>query len=473
MICRLFIALLVLGVVFAEKDYTDLVKDLKDKIENNPKFHHSAYNRLANIVDSYGTRLWGSQTLEMVINEMRRQAEADGFDNIRLEPVTNFTKWVRGKEELILHSPRPFPTKLNLIGLGRAAPGHLTADAIVVRDFDELEKRKDEVKDKIVVYNEQWTTYYDAVVYRATGAERAKKYGAAAILVRSVASFSIYSVHAGMQSQTSKNLLPAAAITVEDAEMLQRMQDRGQRISLELTLENYEVEGSSSNNLVFEIQGATKPDEVLLMGGHIDSWDTGSQTGANDDGGGFITCYEAMRLLKQNGYRPQRTIRFIAWSGEEWGDPKNGNQAYLKAHLNELDKHIVAFEDDLGSTKLLGFGYQGDPEGKKVVQMIADKYLGIINAQEVSDNGEAVDTKPLFDKGVPTMINLIKDNSSHDFYFQYHHTAGDSMTVMDADDLDSNVLGVAAMFFILADLDSTIPRGNAFKHIKQQHLTSA
>ena len=188
------------------------------------------------------------------------------------------------------------------------------------------------------------------------------------------------------------------------------------------------------------------------MGGHIDSWDTGSQTGANDDGGGFLTCYEAMRLLLQLGYRPRRTLRFIAWSGEEWGDPRNGNQAYRDAHLNELDKHIVAFEDDLGSTRLLGFGYIGDPEGKKVVQMIGSKYMGILNAALVNDVGGAVDTGPLFEKGVPCMANVVSDNESHDYYFSYHHSAGDSMTVMDADDLDSNVVGLAAMMYILADL---------------------
>jgi carboxypeptidase Q len=244
------------------------------------------------------------------------------------------------------------------------------------------------------------------------------------------------------------------------------MQERGQTITLELILENQLVPNTYSNNLVFEIKGSEKPDEILLMGGHIDSWDTGSQTGANDDGGGFITCFEAMRLLLKNGLRPKRTIRFIAWSGEEWGDPKNGNKAYLAAHLNELDKHIVAFEDDLGSTRLLGFGYQGDPRGKEIVKSIAEKYLGIINATLVNDEGEAVDTGPLFQKGVPTMTNQVEDNESHDFYFAYHHSAGDSMTMMDADDLDSNVVGVAAMFFILADLDSTIPRTPA------SHLTS-
>lgn len=146
------------------------------------------------------------------------------------------------------------------------------------------------------------------------------------------------------------------------------------------------------------------------MGGHIDSWDTGSQTGANDDGGGFITCFDAMRLLLKNGLRPKRTIRFIAWSGQEWGDPKNGNKAYLAAHLDELPKHVVAFQDDLGSTKLLGFGYQGDPRGKEVVKFIADTYMSILNASLVTNDGGGVDTGPLYERGVPTMANSIVDN---------------------------------------------------------------
>jgi len=195
------------------------------------------------------------------------------------------------------------------------------------------------------------------------------------------------------------------------------------------------------------------------MGGHIDSWDTGSQTGSNDDGGGFITCFEAMRLLLKNGLRPKRTIRFVAWSGEEFGDPKSGAQIYLQTHKNELSKHIVAFEDDLGSTKLLGFGYIGDPKGKAVVQMIGKTYMTILNSSVVNDAGEAVDTTPLFENGVPTMANVVQDTPSHDFYFSFHHSAGDSMSIMNPDDLDSNVVGLAAMFYILADLDETIPRG--------------
>lgn len=318
---------------------------------------------------------------------------------------------------------------------------------------------KDQVKGKIVVYNEDWVNYGTTVAYRVSGASRAAKYGALAALVRSVTPDSIESVHTGIQYYDSAYPeIPVAAITMEDAEMFQRMQQRNQTITLHLVMENYKVGGASSNNLVFEIKGATQPEKILLMGGHIDSWDTGSQTGANDDGGGFITIFEAMRLLKKNGYRPKRTLRFIAWSGEEWGDPRNGAHQYAELHKDELDNHVVAFENDLGSTKLLGFGYDGPAAGLDIINMIANNYLSIINASLVNDEGHGADTAPLYAAGVPVMANSVYDTPDHSFYFTYHHSAGDSMSMMDADDMDSNVLGIATMFYILADLDNTLPR---------------
>ena len=193
----------------------------------------------------------------MVISEIASMASKEGFDNIRLEPVRNFTKWVRGKESLTLYSPRPTPQKLNLIGLGRSISGNVKADVIVFRSFEELEAKKDKIRGKIVVYNQPWTTYDESVAYRANGADRAARYGAVAALVRSVASSSISSVHTGMQYSSA---IPIAAITVEDAEMFQRMQGRGQKITLELILENQSVPNTYSNNLVFEIKGSEKPD---------------------------------------------------------------------------------------------------------------------------------------------------------------------------------------------------------------------
>lgn len=141
--------------------------------------------------------------------------------------------------------------------------------------------------------------------------------------------------------------------------MFQRMQDRNQTIVVHLVTNNQFVGGCRSNNLIVEITGSKYPDEIILAGGHIDSWDIGSQTGANDDGGGFMTVFAALRLLKATGNRPKRTIRFIAWSGEESGSHVDGAAQYLKAHRSELDKHIVGFESDAGSSQLIGFGHTG------------------------------------------------------------------------------------------------------------------
>lgn len=162
----------------------------------------------------------------------------------------------------------------------------------MLRNWDELNKRQDEVLDKIVVFNNPWIDYYQSVEYRVNGASRAAEFGAVAMLVRSVTPISIESVHAGyMEYDPNQAKIPCAAISTEDADMFQRMQDRGQKIVVRLSLESQFVSGCYSNNLVFEIKGSTYPDQIILAGGHIDSWDTGSQTGANDDGGGFITVF--------------------------------------------------------------------------------------------------------------------------------------------------------------------------------------
>jgi carboxypeptidase Q len=215
-----------------------------------------------------------------------------------------------------MYEPRPVPTKLGLIGMGGSVSGNVKAEVVVVKDYDELDKLGDKVKGKIVCYNNKWTTYGQTVTYRSRGAIAAAKYGAVGVLIRSVAPDSVYSAHTGITHyDDSVTKIPIAAITLEDADMFQRMQDRKQKIVVHFILENKSTNGANSNNLVFEIKGSEKPDEIILAGGHIDSWDTGSQTGANDDGGGFITVFEALRLLLKNGLRPKRTLRFIAWSG--------------------------------------------------------------------------------------------------------------------------------------------------------------
>ncbi len=185
---------------------------------------------------------------------MLNQANKEKFDKVRLEAVANFTKWVRGKESLILYSPRPTPSKLDVIGLGGSVSGDVKAEVVVVQDYDELERVKDRVPGKIVLFNNKWTTYRESVTYRVDGPSVAAKYGAKAMLVRSVASESISSVHAGYMEydlKKSAEKIPCAAITVEDSEMFARMQKRNQTIIVHLVLESKFVPNSNSNNLVF------------------------------------------------------------------------------------------------------------------------------------------------------------------------------------------------------------------------------
>lgn len=196
--------------------------------------------------------MWGSIVLEQVISEMMNQATKIKFDKVRLESVANFTKWVRGKESLILYDPRPSPSKLDVIGLGGSVSGDVKEEVIVVEDYDELERVKDSVPGKIVLFNNKWVDYMTSVVYRVEGPSVAAKYGAKAMLVRSVASQSISSVHTGyMEYDAKQPKIPCAAITVEDAEMFSRMQKRGQKIVVHLVLQNTFVPNSYSNNLVF------------------------------------------------------------------------------------------------------------------------------------------------------------------------------------------------------------------------------
>lgn len=446
-----------LGCAFAEKNYTDFVLNLNDSIHNQKlPFYHSAWERLAYITDTYGTRMWGTDTLEQVIREMAKQATDEKFENIKLEPVKNFTKWVRGKESLTMTSPRPVSTPLKVIGLGGSVAGNVSSEVIVFKNWDEMEQRKSEVSGKIVVFNNVWVDYFTSVDYRVNGASRAAQDGAIAMLVRSVTPTSIESVHTGyMEYDPKQPKIPCAAISTEDADMFQRMQDRGQKIVVRLSLENQFVPGCTSNNLVFEIKGSTYPEQIILAGGHIDSWDTGSQTGANDDGGGFITVFEALRLLNRLQFRPKRTLRFIAWSGEESGSEVDGAAQYASLHKDELKNHIAAFESDLGSTRLMGFGHTG--AGQSIVKNILTNYLSLLGSGDYSDNGYSADVEPLYEgAGVPILNNIVKDTADHEFYFRYHHSAGDSMSMMDPDDMDSNVVGIAAMLYIIADLDVSL-----------------
>jgi hypothetical protein len=253
-----------------------------------------------------------------------------------------------------------------MLGLGGsiATPAAgITADVMVVTSYDELRARAAEARGKIVLFNVPFTTYGQTVQYRSGGAVAAARVGAVASIIRSVTPYSMRTPHTGgMAYNDSVPKIPHAAITADDADMIARMIGRGQKVTVKLTMSARMMPDAQSRNVIAELRGSTSPDEVVVMGGHIDSWDVGR--GAMDDAGGVVVAWEAIRILKELGLRPRRTIRVVGWTNEENG--VRGGTGYRDAHRAELDKHIAAIESDGGVFKPVGFGFTGSDQQKRV-----------------------------------------------------------------------------------------------------------
>lgn len=419
----------------------------------------AAYKRLARLVDGFGHRMTGAASLERAIDWIAAEMRRDGFENVRKEPVT-VTNWIRGEESAELLSPRRM--NLPMLGLGRSVgtpPQGIRAQVLVVRSFADLRTRAAEARGRIVLFNVPFDTtiapfaaYGRAVAYRAAGADSGAAVGAVAVLVRSVTPRSLRSPHTGGMNYDSTGRfrrIPAAAITVEDAEMLQRMQDRGERIELRLNMGARTLAPTRSHNLIAEIRGSERPDEIIVMGGHIDSWDVGQ--GAVDDAGGCVAAWEALRLIRELGVRPKRTIRVVLWTAEEIG--LTGANAYRDAHRSEVDKHMLAMESDNGvfTPRMLTFG--GGEGGVEMMTRIAGllKAAGVDSARA---GGPQADISPLFALGVP--VATIDTDPTR--YFWYHHSDADTIDKIDPADLARNVAIFAVIANVAANLDRPFPR---------------
>lgn len=410
---------------------------------------NQSYERLAAFTDAFGPRLSGTQILEESIDFMMDVLRADGLENVHGE-AADVTHWVRGTEYAILHAIQD--SNLAILGLGSSigTDGELTADVIVVKSFDELYSRSSEVDGKIVVYNEEFVNYDETVAYRAEGAAKAAEYGAVAALIRSITQESIYSPHTGGQiySEGIKKI-PAACITVEDAEMMGRMQARGwpMRITLYMEAHNYDL--TPSRNTVAEIKGSEHPEQVVLVSGHLDSWDVGR--GDMDDGGGAFISWQALSIIRQLGLRPKRTLQLVMWTDEEGGGL--GSLQYYKDHRLEGDDFNILFESDIGVFLPYGVRFTGTKEAKNIMKEIG-QLLAEINATAVYDDGAEVDTAWWEDDGVPLGCLL----SHNDRYFWYHHTDGDRLTVLKPDNMNRASAVFAVYAYVLADMDNMLPR---------------
>jgi carboxypeptidase Q len=413
----------------------------------------SGYHRLGELVDTFGHRFSGSASLERAIDWILTGMRRDGLENVRGEPVM-VPRWVRGSESATLVRPRR--QKLHMLGLGGSigtpADG-ITASLLVVTSFEELKERAALAQGKIVLFDVPFTTYGETVRYRTTGAIEAARAGAVAVLIRSVATASLQTPHTGaMRYDSTVRKIPAAALSTEDAGLLRRMHDRGERVVVTLQMSARTLPDVRSRNVVAEFRGRERPDEVVVVGGHIDSWDVGQ--GAVDDAGGSVAAWEAVRLLQHLGLRPRRTIRVVLWTNEENG--LRGATAYRDRHAAELDRHVLAIESDGGVFNPQGFSVAGSEATVAAIAEIAS-LLSRVGATNVRAGGAGADVGPLTERGVPG-AGLVVDGTQ---YFWYHHSEADTFDKIDAAEFARCVAALAVLAYVAAEMPDPLPRGAA------------
>ncbi len=376
--------------------------------------------------------------------------QRDGLDNVRGEPVM-VPRWVRGAESAELVEPRRRALPMSGLGGSVGTPaGGIEADVVVVGSWDELEARAKEARGKIVLFNVPFTGYGRTVQYRLLGAIAAARAGAVAALLRSVTPYSLQTPHTGAMSYADDvPQIPFAAITVEDAMLLQRMADRGERIVVRLVMGAETLPDAPSRNVVAELTGTEHPEEIVVLGGHIDSWDVGQ--GAMDDAGGSVAAWEAVQLLHRLGLRPRRTLRIVLWTNEENG--LRGGEAYRETHGDEVDRHVLAIESDGGVFKPLGFGFGGSDAAYAMVAEIGG-LLERIDAGQVTRPGGGADIGPLMRAGVPGMGLRVEGSR----YFWYHHSDADTIDKLDPREMAECVAAMAVMAYVVADLPVPLPR---------------
>jgi carboxypeptidase Q len=411
-----------------------------------------AYATLQHLTDDIGQRISGSKGAAAAVKWTTERFRTWGVP-VRNEKVT-VPHWVRGREEgqLVSH----FRQRIVLTALGGSVatpPRGITAEVVEVTSFDELKSLGRKVKGKIVFYNNPmdmelvrahrgFEAYGKAVVFRGSGASRAAEYGAVAALIRSVGSASLRTPHTGaLRYDPKQPKIPAAAMTAEDAMLVDRLLKKGERVRMHLLLTPRTLPDVESANVIAEIRGRERPDEIVVIGGHLDSWDLG--TGAVDDGAGVAMVMETMRLLKEMNLTPKRTIRCVLFMNEENG--LNGGRTYFANHKNE--KHVAAIESDAGGAAPTGFRTTLKGDALADIERRAQPLAAIGAAHFESTRETGADTSFLIEAGVPG-FSLVPEPLH---YFDYHHTPADTLDKVDPKELAADSAAVAALAWILAD----------------------
>ncbi len=416
-----------------------------------------AYAKLAWLTDRIGPRLSGSAGAEKAVAWALDEFRRDGMSRVRAEKVM-VPRWVRGEERAVIVSPVAQPLTITALGMSVPTPPEgITAPVVEVSSFDELRAAGDKVRGAIVLMNKKTVAHRHGAGYGETsslryrGPSEAARVGAAAFLIRSLGTLVARLPHTGALGYLEDApKIPAAAVTEEDADLIHRLLAAGETVRVSLVLGCRTLPDVESANVVAELRGRSLPDEVVVIGGHLDSWDLG--TGAIDDGAGVAISMEALRLLKTLGLRPRRTIRAVLFMNEENG--VRGGKGYAEAHASEIKQHVAAIESDGGAGRPTGFTLRAGEGAAEAVRALARSLRGL-GADEVdTKGGGGTDIGPLGKAGCP-VLELRQDMTR---YFDWHHTAGDTLDKVDPTELAQNAAAMAFMAYALADRAEPLPR---------------
>jgi carboxypeptidase Q len=416
------------------------------------------YKQLEHLTDSIGPRPAGSPQADAAANHVADEMRKLGLE-VHLEPVP-VKRFLRGTDsaELVEYPGQVPGTKQKifvtaLLGNAPTSDAGITGEVVVVKNFDELrELGKEKVAGKIVVYDEIYdhlkavagqsgAGYGEAVRYRATGALAASELGAVASLVRSAGDGPFRLPHTGWSADAP---IPAGAVTAEDADLIARLAARG-TVRLHLTLTTKKGPDAQGYNVIGDLKGSEHPEQIVIVSGHLDSWDLG--TGAIDDGAGVVVAMETAELLRKLNLHPRRTLRVIAWMNEEMG--ATGSDAYAKSHEAEVANHLAAIESDLGAEHPLGFHAKMSEAAAKQLSPVQD-VLKLFGANLIRLEAESPETdiEPLAGKGVPA-LGIWQNGLT---YFTYHHTPADTLDKVVPEELRENAACMAVMGYALADM---------------------
>ena len=410
-----------------------------------------AWQRLAELTDTYGARPAWSENLTRAIAWSVEAMKADGLDHVRTERVM-VPRWVRGAESAeIVEPPRHPIVMLGLGGTVATPPGGLEADVVVVSSFEDLRTKRAQVVGRIVLFDVAYTTYAETMSYRTGGARLAADYGAAAVLVRSVGPIGLRTAHTGSVNYApGQTQIPAAAIAAEDANRIARLANAGRRVRVRLVTSGRMEPDVASANVVAEITGRERPEEIVLVGGHLDSWDVG--TGASDDGAGCIVTWEALRLMKKLGIRPRRTVRLVLWTNEEHG--MHGAAAYGNKYAHAAGNHVLAIESDSGVFAPASLGFSGSAAGRMVIAQIAG-LLAPLGLEDIGAGGGGPDIDPIAQAGNVPALAYLGDAAR---LFQIHHTAADTVERIAPEELSKAAAAIAVMTYVAAEMPDRIPK---------------